>query len=124
LEALQYTKSDIPVVWNTALWSTPEILSVLGEIVDIWIIDIKFDNNECAVRESGVSDYVETIARNIELLKDESHVIFRHGVQPEHSECCTAPIRCRMNQIGRGIYLEHDIFERTRNDDAGATFDD
>jgi putative pyruvate formate lyase activating enzyme len=124
LEALQFTKSDTPVVWNTALWSTPEILTVLREIVDIWIIDIKFGNNECAVRESGVSDYVETIARNIELLKDEAHVIFRHGVQREHGECCTAPIRCRTNQIGRGIFLEHVVFERTRNGTPGTIFDD
>ena len=109
LEALQFTNSDIPIVWNTALWSAPEVLSILSEIVDIWIIDIKFGNNECAVRESGVSDYVETIARNIELLKDESNIIVRHGIQQDHIECCTKPIRNQMNRKGHGIYLEHDI---------------
>ena len=110
LEALQFVKSDIPVVWNTASWSTPEILSILKEIVDIWIIDIKFGNNECAVRESGVSDYVETITRNIELLQDESHIVLRHGVQLEHIECCSTLIRCQVNQWDHA-YLEHEIFE-------------
>ena len=116
LEALRFTESAIPVVWNTALWSTPETLTILKEIADIWIIDIKFGNDECAVRESGVSDYVETIARNIELLKDESYVIFRHGVQQEHIDCCTKLIRCLMDQVGHGIYLEHDIFDRGNRD--------
>jgi len=111
LDALQFTKSDIPIVWNTSLWSTPEILSILMEIVDIWIIDVKFGNNECAVSESGVSDYVDTIVRNITLLKGEAYVIFRHGVQQEHIECCTTPIRRLMDQMGHGIYLEHDIFD-------------
>jgi len=110
LEALQFTKSAIPVVWNTALWSTLAILSLLKEIVDIWVIDIKFGNNECAVQESGVSDYVETIARNIELLADEPHVIFRHGIQQDHLECCTMPIRCRAEQRDHAVYGEHDIF--------------
>jgi putative pyruvate formate lyase activating enzyme len=112
LEALQFTESDIPIVWNTSLWSTPEILTVLRGIVDIWIIDIKFGNNDCAVRESGVSGYVEVIARNLELLSGESHIIFRHGVQQGHVECCSQPIRRQMNQMGHVVYLEHDIFER------------
>ena len=109
LEALQFTNSEIPIVWNTALWSTPEILSILSEIVDIWIIDIKFGNNECAFQESSVSDYVETVGRNIELLKDESYVIFRHGIQQDHLKCCTMPIRDQMNRKGHTIYLEHDV---------------
>ena len=111
LETLQLTKVPIPVVWNTALWSTLEILTVLREIVDIWIIDIKFGNNECAVRKSGVSDYVETIVHNTELLKDESHVVFRHGVQEGHFDCCTIPIRRQMDQIGYGTYWEHEVFD-------------
>jgi uncharacterized Fe-S radical SAM superfamily protein PflX len=111
LDALQFTNSDIPIVWNTALWSTPEILTVLREIVDIWIIDIKFGNNVCAVLESGVTGYVETIARNIERLKDETHVILRHGVQQKHIKCCTMPIRSQMDQIDYVTYFEHDIFD-------------
>jgi len=115
LEALQFTQSDIPVVWNTALWSTPEILSILCEIVDIWVIDIKFGNNECAAQESGVSDYVETIVRNIELLKDESYIVLRHGVQQGHIECCSIPVRKLTDQMGCVVYLEHDVFDRGKD---------
>jgi len=112
LKALQFTQSAIPIVWNTALWSTPEILAVLQEIVDIWIIDFKFGNDECAVRESGVSNYVGMVARNIELLKGEPHIILRHGIQRNHLECCSAPARRRANQWNHVTYLEHEIFER------------
>ena len=111
LEALQYTKSDMPVIWNTAMWSTPETLSILREIIDIWIIDFKFGNNECAWRESSVSNYVDVITRNLELLKDEAFVIVRHGVQAGHFDCCTMPIKTRISRMEQVFYSEHDIVD-------------
>ena len=113
LEALQLAKTDIPIVWNTALWSTPDILLILREIVDVWIIDIKFGNNECAKCGSGVSGYVETIIRNVELLKDEPHVVLRHGVQRDHTDCCTQPIRRLASEWNLAIYLEHEVFDHS-----------
>lgn len=114
LEVLQFTKSSLPIVWNTAFWLTPEILSILREIVDIWIIDFKFGNDECAERESGVSNYLETITRNIELLKDVPYIILRHGVLRDHVECCSVPIRRLTSRWEHVIYLEHEIFDKKR----------
>ena len=111
LETLQHTKSDMPVVWNTAMWSTPEPLSILREIIDIWIIDFKFGNNECAKQESSVSDYVDVITRNLDLLKNEAFVIVRHGIQEGHLECCTMPIKNQVSRMEQVVYLEHDIVD-------------
>jgi len=110
LEALQLTESAVPVVWNTALWSAPDILVILREIVDIWIIDIKFGNDECASQVAGVSDYVGMITRNLELLNGKPYIVLRHGIQREHIACCSTPIRGLINQVNHAAYFEHDIF--------------
>ncbi|MGL6227087.1 MAG: 4Fe-4S cluster-binding domain-containing protein [Thermoguttaceae bacterium] len=114
LDALQRTQMEIPIVWNTALWSTSEMISVLREVVDIWIIDFKFGNDGCAEQAADVSSYVETISRHIELLKGEPHVILRHGVHPNHRECCSEPIRRYLIHRDGILYREHEIFDKQK----------
>ena len=57
---------SIPVVWNTGGYEDPEILEILSGVVDIWLPDVKYDDEATARRLSGAPDYV---ARNREALR-------------------------------------------------------
>ncbi|MFH1202304.1 MAG: radical SAM protein [Candidatus Omnitrophota bacterium] len=98
LEALQLAIEGgltIPLVYNTSGYESRETLELLNEIVDVYLADMRYGDNEKAARYSGVSDYVEInrIALkemyrqvgNVEL--DDSQIIergliIRHLVMP------------------------------------------
>lgn len=50
---------DLPVVYNTSGYERPEVLELLDGLVDIYLPDIRYADNECGRRFSGVPDYVE-----------------------------------------------------------------
>ena len=93
LEALRLTRKALPVVWNSALYMTPQAIELLRGVVDIWLSDFKFGNDQCAARIGRVRGYSEIIRRNLTLLRDERRVVVRCLAIPGHEECCANPIR-------------------------------
>ena len=62
VEALRIAVSGglrIPIVYNSSGYECIETLKALDGIVDIYLPDMKYGNNECAVRYSRVGNYVE-----------------------------------------------------------------
>jgi putative pyruvate formate lyase activating enzyme len=49
----------IPLVYNTSGYERVEILRLLEGIIDIWLPDAKYADNETALRISGFPEYVE-----------------------------------------------------------------
>ncbi len=47
----------IPIVYNTSGYESPEILRLLDGIVDIYMPDVKYSDDGCARKFSGVRDY-------------------------------------------------------------------
>ncbi|RLF89558.1 radical SAM protein [Thermococci archaeon] len=92
LEALLYSKADLPVVWNSNMYLTEEAMALLDQAVDVYLTDFKYGNDDCALKYSKVIKYWEIITRNHLLSKESSEVIIRHLVMPNHIECCTRPI--------------------------------
>jgi putative pyruvate formate lyase activating enzyme len=86
----------VPLVYNTSGYETVEALRLLDGIVDVWLPDIKYDDNAVARRLSGYTNYVENnrsalleIFRQVgdELVLDEEGIarrglIVRHLVLP------------------------------------------
>jgi putative pyruvate formate lyase activating enzyme len=93
LEALKLTKTTLPIVWNSALFMTPEALNLLVGVVDIWLPDFKFGNDECAHRVGRVRGYSDVIRRNLLMLRSERRVVVRCLTLPGHDECCNQPIK-------------------------------
>ena len=58
-ESLQQVKPQlhIPVVWNSSGYDSPEILSLLDGLVDVYLPDWKYVDNATAEQYSGISDY-------------------------------------------------------------------
>ena len=69
-------------------------MSILAELIDIWLPDFKYGNDECAAKLSAAPRYFEVVTRNHKLAYNVSsgNMIVRHLVLPGHLECCTKPI--------------------------------
>lgn len=92
LEALALCPSDTTVVWNSNLYMSVDSLEYLRGIVDVWLIDLKFGNNQCG-RLSGVTDYLSVLRPALQYCATDpgSELTVRHLLMPGHFDCCTVP---------------------------------
>jgi putative pyruvate formate lyase activating enzyme len=67
-------------------------MRVLDGVIDVYLTDFKYGNNKCGNRLSNVDNYWDIITRNHKLANEQSEMIIRHLVLPNHIECCTEPI--------------------------------
>ncbi len=93
LQALALTCRRRPVVWNSALMLTPSALELLKGVVDVWLPDFKFGNDDCARQLAGLEVYTSLLRRNLGLLRGQPHVVVRHMMMPGHEKCCADPVR-------------------------------
>ncbi|MCD6462867.1 MAG: radical SAM protein [Thermotogae bacterium] len=49
----------LPIVYNTSSYESVEVLNLLDGIVDVYLADLKYSDDEVALRLSGVKDYWE-----------------------------------------------------------------
>lgn len=91
LESLRHMRANIPQLWNSNMYMTPEAMKLIKDIIDIWLPDFKFGNDGCAFRLSKVKNYFSVVARNHLEAYDGGlgDMIVRHLVMPNHVECCT-----------------------------------
>jgi putative pyruvate formate lyase activating enzyme len=96
LPAILDVMADCPrlprVVWKSDLHGTPEGLDLLDGVVDVYLADFKFGNDDCARRLAGVERYTEILTRNLRLVADRGDLIVRHLLLPGHLDCCFRPI--------------------------------
>jgi len=92
LESFKYLDVNVPQLWNSNMYMSLESMILLEDIIDIWLPDLKYGNNNCAWRLSKVRNYWEVATRNIKQAHDAGDIIIRHLVMPNHLECCTRPI--------------------------------
>lgn len=92
--SLQYQTSNITQLWNSNFYLSDKALSLIIDLIDFWLPDWKFGNNECGKKYSGIDNYFDVIARNHKRIHDEGsgEIIIRHLIMPNHIECCSKPI--------------------------------
>ncbi len=102
VKALEIAKAkgfNLPIVYNTSGYERVEIIRKLNGIVDVYLPDFKYSNNEIARRYSGVRDYVENALKSIiEMFKQvgklkldkngiaRKGLIIRHLILPDNTE--------------------------------------
>ena len=92
----------LPVVWNCHAYATPETLELLEGAVDVWVPDLKYANESCALRLSGVSGYPGAAQTGIRaMLASNVPVIVRILVLPGHVECCHFPALRFLRSVNR-----------------------
>jgi len=92
LKVLKHCKENIPQVWNSNMYCSEESMNLLNGIIDLYLTDFKYGNDECAKRLSKVNNYSNIIRRNHKIAYNQTEIIIRHLVMPNHIECCSKPI--------------------------------
>lgn len=93
-QALKLAKSNglnIPIVYNTNSYENIETIKSLEGYVDIYLPDLKYYDDEIAIRYSGIKNYFNTASENIKEMinqvgnaKFDSNGIMQKGVIVRH----------------------------------------
>lgn len=102
IEAVQIARErglSVPLVWNCGGYERPAILEQLDGIVDIYMPDVKWSDNQAAVKYSKAPNYWETVRdslremhRQVGTLEIDDRglatggLLGRHLVMPDHVE--------------------------------------
>ncbi|MHA2203332.1 MAG: radical SAM protein [Candidatus Hodarchaeales archaeon] len=94
LHALQEFEVNICQLWNSNMYLSIEGMKLLLEVMDFWLPDLKYADNDFAKRMSKISNYWEVITRNIKMAHDQGsgEIVIRHLVMPGRVEADTYPI--------------------------------
>lgn len=93
LEVISRLDSKVPQIWNSNLYNSLEALKLLEGVIDLWLPDFKYGNNECGTRLSKVPNYFDVVTRNLRWLNERrEEILIRHLVLPNHITCCSKPI--------------------------------
>lgn len=93
LGVISLVRRPRPVVWNHNATATPEALSLLNGVVDVYLPDLRYHKDECA-RATGATAMTFancTAAIDAELAQG-AIVCVRVLALPGHIACCTRPI--------------------------------
>jgi putative pyruvate formate lyase activating enzyme len=92
VDALKHLDASVAILWNSDMYTSLQALTILADVVDIWLPDFKYGNDRCALGLSKTVRYFETVARNHIIASRNGDMIIRHLVLPNHLECCTKPV--------------------------------
>jgi len=92
LETFKHVNVNIPVVWNSNSYYSPETAQLLAGFADVYLLDFKYGPVDCAERISDAPEYWAVCKRNHLLAKKYGELIIRILVLPRHLECCLKPI--------------------------------
>lgn len=82
----------LPMVWNSNMYTSLEAMDLLDGVMDIYLGDFRYGNDECAEKYSDVRGYFDVVSRNFRIAYERAEVMLRHLVIPNHLTCCTFPI--------------------------------
>ena len=94
IEALKIYKPKVPVIWNTSGYEDKETIKSLKNLVDIYLTDFKYANNDYSLKYSKAPNYVENATQSLGEMKEQipknifingkmiKGIIVRHMVLP------------------------------------------
>jgi len=92
LTVFRHVSTNVPVVWNSNSYYSEETAKLLAGFVDVYLLDFKYGNDECAKRISDAPGYWEACTRNHVYGKRFGELLIRVLVLPDHLDCCVKPI--------------------------------
>jgi putative pyruvate formate lyase activating enzyme len=92
LQVLKECELNIPQVWNSNMYCSIETMKLLAGVIDVYLTDFKYGNDDCAKRLSKVDNYMKIVKRNHKIAHEAGEMIIRHLVLPNHIDCCSKPI--------------------------------
>ena len=64
LDTMRYLRENFATIWNSNSWYSYETSELLAGFVDVYLLDFKYGNNDCALTISEAPDYWVTCKRN------------------------------------------------------------
>jgi len=108
---------SIPIIWNSNAYEEVEMIKKMQGLIDIYLPDFKYGNNDLALRYSNVENYIEKAKEsikemldqvgNLKLLKDKTAkkgLIVRHLVLPDNIEN-SLKVLGYIKEIDKDIYI-------------------
>jgi putative pyruvate formate lyase activating enzyme len=91
-ETFKHVNANIPIVWNSNSYYSPETTQLLAGFADIYLLDFKYGPGDCAERISDAPNYWTACTHNHLDAKKYGELIIRVLILPNHLECCTKPV--------------------------------
>lgn len=98
IEALKIYRPRIPIVWNSNGYESKHTIEKLKDYVDVYLVDLKYMNNELSTKYSKATDYVENATEAIKQMRKnqpqdklenglmKKGMIIRHLILPTHTD--------------------------------------
>lgn len=109
---------ELPIVYNCGGYESVEILRLLNDIIDIFMPDLKYSDNETAKKYSGIPDYwnvVQNAIKEMHKKVGDLHIkrsgtatrglLFRHLVLPNKLSGSKAVLDFIVNEISKESYV-------------------
>jgi len=95
----------LPMIWNSNMYTSEEAMRLLDGVIDVYLADFRYGNDDCAGRYSGVEDYFRVVSRNFSTAYRQGEIILRQLLLPGHLDCCTARIMAWVAKNIPGVYF-------------------
>ena len=81
LEAFKIYKPSIPIVWNSNGYESVETIKQIKDIVDIYLVDMKYMDNDLSLALSKAKDYPQICQKAIiQMRKNQPEDIIQNGI--------------------------------------------
>jgi putative pyruvate formate lyase activating enzyme len=83
---------NLPVVMNCSAFVSRSAVNLLNGVVDVWMPDLNFGNDECARQLAGADNFWKAATDSIQAMCAQgSRVMVRMLILPGHFDCCHRP---------------------------------
>ncbi len=75
---------NIPIVYNTSGYELPEVIEILNNVVDIYLVDMRYGDTKLATKYSNATDYTEYNQQSVkEMFKQAPSAKIENGIMTE-----------------------------------------
>ena len=92
LDTFKRVDINVPIVWNSNTYYSPETTKLLAGFADVYLLDFKYGSGDCAEKISDAQSYWKVCTYNHLESNRLGELIVRILVLPNHLECCAKPI--------------------------------
>ncbi|MCX5909674.1 MAG: radical SAM protein [Deltaproteobacteria bacterium] len=97
---------DLAIVWNDNLYGSEKAYRLLDGLIDIYLPDFRYGNNECARKLSGVEKYWEISTAGLKrMMEQKTRIITRILILPGHFKCCHKRVLEWLSQFKDRIWI-------------------
>lgn len=82
-EALEIYKPKIPIVWNSHGYELTQTLKLIDDLVDIYLVDLKYYSPKVSLRYSGKENYFEVAKNAVDFMQNTKKTVLYNGLMKQ-----------------------------------------